>query len=353
VRFSKNGGGKSRAGLSAHVVTRGFDVNDLGFITRSNFVNTTGWVGRSRSEPTAHTRLWHSFVNWWALAGLTGPERIAGVNWWNRVQLQNYWELIGAVEYHVGGTSISMLRGGPAMRTPARTFGSYMLRTDPRRRANWIFELNGTPRTADGSWVASVGPGLTLRPVDRAEVQLQPSIEWRRTGTQFIDKPYTPAGTRYLVGDLRQRTAALTARGSVAFTPTLTVQAYAQPFVSNGRFARAGEVVNPLARRVADRVRFFGPSEIETSADRSEVTYRTSGGSATLDNPDFSITKLNANVVLRWEYRAGSTVYAVWSQGRSEEAHDGGAGIGSLNRELWRTPATNVFLVKWAHYLGR
>jgi hypothetical protein len=57
--------------------------------------------------------------------------------------------------------------------------------------------------------------------------------------------------------------------------------------------------------------------------------------------------------VLRWEYRAGSTVYAVWSQGRSEEAHDGAAGLGTLNRELWRTPATNVLLVKWAHYMGR
>lgn len=353
IRFSKNGGGRSRAGLSAHVVTRGFDVNDLGFITRSNFVNTTGWIGRSRSDPTTHTRLWHTFLNWWALWGLTGPEQITGVNWWNRVQLRNYWELLGTVEYHVEGTSISMLRGGPAMRTPARTFASYQLRTDPRRRANWIFDLNGSPRTADGSWMGSVGPGLTVRPVDRAEVQLQPSVEWRRAGMQFIDKPDTPAGIRYLVGDLRQRTASLTTRASLAFTPTLTVQAYAQPFVSNGHFLRAGEVVKPLAPRVADRVRFYGASEVVTSADRSEVTYQTSGGRATLDNPDFSVTKLNANLVLRWEYRAGSTVYAVWSQGRSEEAHDGSAGLGALNRELWRTPATNVLLVKWAHYIGR
>jgi hypothetical protein len=63
--------------------------------------------------------------------------------------------------------------------------------------------------------------------------------------------------------------------------------------------------------------------------------------------------KLNANVVLRWEYRAGSTVYAVWSQGRSEEAQRGDAGLGTLNRDLWSAPATNVFLVKVAHYLGR
>jgi uncharacterized protein DUF5916/cellulose/xylan binding protein with CBM9 domain len=353
VRFSKNGGGRSRAGLSAHVVTRGFDVNDLGFITRSNFASTTGWIGRSRSDPTKHTRLWHSFANYWALWGLSGPEQIAGINWWNRVQLQNYWELMGAVEYHLRGTSISTLRGGPAMRTPTRVTASYMLRTDQRRRANWLFELNGSPRSADGSWMASFGPGLTLRPVDRAEVQLQPSLEWRRTGVQFIDDPATAGGPRYLVGDLRQRTASLTGRASVAFTPTLTVQAYAQPFLSNGRFVRAGEVVNPMAPRVADRVRFFDPSEAETTVDHDEVTYRTSGGRVTLDNPDFSITNLNANVVLRWEYRAGSTVYAVWSQGRSEDGHDGSAGLRTLNRDLWRAPATNVLLVKWAHYIGR
>ena len=353
VRFSKNGGGRSRVGLSAHVVTRGFDVNDLGFITRSNFVNTTGWVGRARMEPTKRTRLWGSFVNWWALWGLSGPERVAGVNWWNRVQLQNYWELIGLTEYHLEATSVSLLRGGPAMRTPARLSANYQIRTDPRRRSNWLFDLGGSPRSADGSWAARIGPGWTLRPVDRAEVQLQPMVEWRRTGTQFIDDVSTPGGARYLVGDLRQQTASLTGRASLAFTPTLTVQAYAQPFVSNGHFLRAGEVVRPGAPRAADRVRFFQASEIEPSADGQQVTYRTSGGGATIDNPDFSITNLNANVVLRWEYRAGSTVYAVWSQGRSEEAHDGRAGIGALNRELWRAPATNVLLVKWAHYLGR
>ena len=89
------------------------------------------------------------------------------------------------------------------------------------------------------------------------------------------------------------------------------------------------------------------------SADGEQVTYRTSGGDATVDNPDFSVTKLNANVVLRWEYRAGSTVYAVWSQERSEETHRGDARLGALHRDLWSAPTTNVLLVKWAHYLGR
>ena len=92
IRFSKNGGGRSRVdsrGTSSRAAS--FDVNDLGFIPRSNYVNTTGWVGRSRSDPTRHTRLWHSFVNWWGLAGLA-----AGAQ--PRIQLGNAYaaELLGA-----------------------------------------------------------------------------------------------------------------------------------------------------------------------------------------------------------------------------------------------------------------
>ena len=162
------------------------------------------------------------------------------------------------------------------------------------------------------------------------------------TGAQFIDESSTAGGARYLVGDLRQRTASVTARASLAFTPTLTVQAYAQPFVSNGRFPRAGEVVNPLARRAGDRVRFFSERDVETSTDGEQVTYRTSGGSATVDNPDFSITNLNANVVLRWEYRAGSTSPRCGVRG-DEDAHDGAparglnASCGRLRREVFRS----------------
>lgn len=352
IRFSKNGG-RSRLGLSAHVVTRGFDVNDLGFITRTNYASTLGWVGRVRNDPTPRTRLWHSFVNWWGLRGLSGPEQLAGFNWWNRVQLQSYWELTGAVEYHLPATSIQLLRGGPAMRTPPRLVASYRLQTDIRRRSNWLFDVNASPRTEDGSWIASIAPGWTIRPLDRAEVQLQPMVEWRRAGTQFIDDLATTAGVRFLVGDLRQRTAAVTGRVSFAFSPALTVQVYAQPFLSSGYFLRPAEVSRPLARRASERTRPLGPGAAEVSADGERVTYSTSGGQATTDNPDFSIAKLNANVVTRWEYRTGSTIYLVWSQGRSEEAHRGTTPLTSLNRDLWRAPTTNVLLVKVAHYVGR
>jgi hypothetical protein len=37
------------------------------------------------------------------------------------------------------------------------------------------------------------------------------------------------------------------------------------------------------------------------------------------DNPDFRRRSLQSNMVLRWEYRPGSTLYLVWSQSRDHE----------------------------------
>ena len=90
-----------------------------------------------------------------------------------------------------------------------------------------------------------------------------------------------------------------------------------------------------------------------TASTAETVTYATTRGPVTIDNPDFSIASLNANVVVRWEYRPGSTFYVVWNQGRDESVARGDATVRDQSRQLWSTPATNVLLLKWSHYLGR
>ena len=353
VRVMKSGGGRLRWGANAHIVTRGFDVNDLGFINATNFVRQSGWVGRERMEPTRRTRSWSSYVNWWQQRTLGGSGSIAGANWWNGVRFQNQWWLNGVIERTFDGASPTLLRGGPVIRTDGRWYASYRLMSDPRRVVGGALGLDAAPPSDDGSRLTRVWPSMMLRPSPQAEVELTPSMEWRRSGTQFIARPLTASGRRYLVGDLRQRTASLTMRSSYAFTSTLTFQLYAQPFVSNGQYARVGEVARAMSRTVEDRVAFFDPAAIATSADGESVTYPTSGGSVTVDNPDFNFVQLNANTVLRWEYRPGSTLYAVWNQGRTQDGYDGAASVQSGARSLGRAPATNIFLIKWSHYLGR
>ena len=50
-------------------------------------------------------------------------------------------------------------------------------------------------------------------------------------------------------------------------------------------------------------------------ADGSQLV--TDGASSfTLRNRDFNVESFRSNLVLRWEWRAGSTLYLVWQQDR-------------------------------------
>jgi hypothetical protein len=71
------------------------------------------------------------------------------------------------------------------------------------------------------------------------------------------------------------------------------------------------------------------------------------------DDPAFNVKRFRSNAVLRWEYRPGSTVFVVWSQGRDAETDDGAFRLGRDAGDLFRAAPENVFLVKWSYWLGR
>jgi hypothetical protein len=63
-------------------------------------------------------------------------------------------------------------------------------------------------------------------------------------------------------------------------------------------------------------------------------------------NPDFNRQSLNTNLVLRWEYSPGSTLYLVWSQARSQGNDDYFTTFGSDFNETFANSPTNVVLLK-------
>lgn len=70
-------------------------------------------------------------------------------------------------------------------------------------------------------------------------------------------------------------------------------------------------------------------------------------------NPDFSDAALNANIVLRWEYLLGSTIYLVYTRAQSPRiellpGQRGGVDIGGLGR----APATDTVLLKLSYFFG-
>jgi hypothetical protein len=150
---------------------------------------------------------------------------------------------------------------------------------------------------------------------------------------QWVDNVVDDAGTtHYTYARLNQTTTSLTTRINFTATPNLSLQVYAQPFVATGDYDDWRELDQPRARKYEARYRPY-----------------TAGG----DPGGFNFKQLRSNTVVRWEYRPGSTIFFVWSQGR--DAFIDGASrfdFGRDSRDLLELHPDNVFLIKASYWFN-
>jgi hypothetical protein len=171
-----------------------------------------------------------------------------------------------------------------------------------------------------------VSPGLTWRPTSFLALRGGVSISSNHDQSQWIGDDEG----HYVFGRLDQHTVSLTARVNYTVTPTLSIQVYAQPFVSAGDYSNFKELVDGRAPSYADRYRPYDYAS----------------------TPDFNYRSFRTTNVLRWEYRPGSAFYAVWSQGRTAAVPFWEPSFASNWDALWGLPADDVFLVKLSYWFS-
>jgi hypothetical protein len=214
---------------------------------------------------------------------------------------------------------------------------------------------NGGVEHGAGSWTLRIAPTGRWRVSSSANVQVSPFYSVNRDAWQYIAQPLDAGGERrYLFGALDQRTVGASLRVNQTFTPTLSLQLYAQPFVSAGQFGAIREVADPRAGGFDERFRTFDDAAVTRSATGFRVD-RDGDGDADLSfrNPDFNVRDFNLNAVLRWEYRMGSTFFLAWSHGRNDFEPQGSFRPRRDFDALWNRPSTNVLMIKANWWLNR
>jgi hypothetical protein len=209
--------------------------------------------------------------------------------------------------------------------------------------------------------------GVTVRPSSNVRVTVSPSLALLHNTIQFVSRAVDPLATatygrRYVFGDLFQTTLSATTRIEWTFTPLLSLQLYAQPFASAGRFKTFKELSRPGTRDYAVYGRDNGSTvtPVTDPVSRKTVTYTIdpdglAGPAApfTIDNPDFRTHSLRGNAVVRWEYKPGSALFFVWQQERSDFfPNEGDFQTRREARQVFGRPS-NVFLVKATYWIAR
>ena len=175
---------------------------------------------------------------------------------------------------------------------------------------------------------------LEVRSTSRFTMSLDVNAEKRIEDQQWVGNygAVLSDTTHFTFARLDQSTIGITGRANWTATPTLSVQLYAQPFVSSGAFSRWREMAHARSIEAAKRFKAY------------------SGG----NSPDeFNFKQFNSNAVVRWEYRAGSTLFVVWQQGRAQsELNPGTFAFSRDYRDLFRAHPINTVLLKVAYWLN-
>jgi hypothetical protein len=171
----------------------------------------------------------------------------------------------------------------------------------------------------------------TVRPHPALETRLELFLDRTSNGPRFIEDL---GDNRFLLSPLLSDTLSLTLRQQWVLTPRLTLQGYAQLFTAYGAYGTYYEGVSDASR---SPIRFASLMPVERE-----------------NTDDFHDVGLNLNLVLRWEYRLGSTLYVVYSRGqqRFPVAADERPPHTLLPVGLLAGAANDALMVKWSWYWG-
>ncbi len=169
-----------------------------------------------------------------------------------------------------------------------------------------------------------VGGTLVFRPLSRLDGTLDLAYNENAGAIRRIATPPLLEGeidptrrTRsYVLAPQQARSVSATLRATWSFTPHLTLQAYGQLFTAGIVYGRQWSATVPAGRPTV-RLDQLQPLPTSAYVDANERH-----------------VALNLNLILRWEWRTGSTFYLVYAHQSSNDLTKGVPGALDLRGEL-------------------
>jgi hypothetical protein len=354
-----------RLGLGA--TSPGYEVNDVGFQSYADRLILDTHLQYSQTRPGQYLRSWN-------IGG--GPDNI-----WNygrehvlsnfnvnlRHNWMNYWGSGMRFEYWPEVYDDRLTRGGPLARAPRGFLVNANVSTDSRKAHTLNAQVSYTAEEG-GTYSRSGNMSITLRPRVNWEIRVGPSISRRYSEAQYVssvgdERASDTFGRRYIFAGIDQTTLSIDTRVNVTFTPTLSFQLYAQPLLSSGDYGALKELRAP--RTFDFTVYGEDAGTITRQADRSyriDPVGNDPANAFVIRDQDFNVRSVLGNAVLRWEWRAGSTLYLVWQQSRdgritgmdpdAVENRVGRVDFGRDARDLLDMEPDNIFALKINFWLN-
>ena len=341
------------------VISPGFDANDLGYNTRADQFNSHLGGGYKWTKPTRRVR------DASVIGSVFGNFDFGGNNTWAGlwsdayVQFLNYYNAELTLAVNPWTLNTTRTRGGPLTRNPPGWEYNFNVHTDSRQP--WVFEAGRYGYIiAKNDWNGGVWLTAQWKPASNVNLQLSPELFWNHDWLGWVDAFDDPtathtSGQRYVFAQLDQTQLSASIRMNWTFTPKLSLQLYAQPLITSGKYSGFKELSQPKSYSF----RFYTPDGVQYARDaegNGTYTIDPDGSgpaeSYSFDDPNFDYRSLRGNLILRWEYMPGSALFFVWTHGRVEDGNRGDFNLPRSLERLSRADQDNILLIKATYWLG-
>jgi hypothetical protein len=331
IAFGKISGESTRFSSFFGYKSPGFDTNDLGFMRRADEKSQSNWFQWRNFTPGKYVRTRNFNINQYQSWNFGGDRTFSGGNINSHWTFVNYYSIGGGINADAAPFRDRVTRGGPGvLGNPSRLNLWYYANTDGRKALSFFFNGNHWTDNHNSSR-HGIGPGFNWRATSSMSLNMGFWYNVNHDDSQWVTNESLANGSaRYVFGRIDQKTLSINTRFNYTVTPTLSLQVYAEPFVSAGDYSNYKELVDGRAEKYEDRYR----------------PYAYSG------NADFNIRSFRTTNVLRWEYRPGSQLFLVWQQGKSDFQDYGDFRFGRDFSGVFSAPSRNVFLIKFSYWLN-
>jgi hypothetical protein len=330
--LAKVGGEHWLGNLALEGASARLQYNDVGFMPRQAFAHAEAQLEYRELAAGAPLLEWGS----WLAASERENLRLLPIERYVEagasVRTSGFWNVIAFLRYEPAYFDDREVGDGTTLERPQYLAPSALVTTDPRGRLS--ASVGAQYRVIAAGSLAAFQGSVIYRPTSRVELGVAPQALFSQGEHRYAGEL---AGSGAAFGRLAAADLSAAVHLSVSFTPRLSLRSYAQVFVAAGHYGDVRAVATPR-----------GPGRTVRLVDIAAAP----PGRPRL-NPDFEQAALNVNVVLAWEYRAGSSILLAGSRTQSPSVPLADGETGRLRLDtLQRAPATDTVFLKLTYWWG-
>jgi hypothetical protein len=353
LEFGKFGGGHFRVLSWITWSSPNLDFNDLGFMQQADNIQQVAWFGYNEWNPKHFYNSYNIGGDFYTVWNFAGQSILKGLEMNGNLQFKNYYSIYSGFNFQGGSLSAYDLRGGPMLKIPGSTSFRIGCDSDPRKKIQMGLFVTSSRSRNQNATSSFVQYSLTYKPINTVSISLSPDFSVSEDNLQYVTTEGENGDETYVMGRLRSKQFSLAARINIGITPDMSIQYYGQPFYFAGDYSHFKTITEPDAPEYSARFHEYEDTELkyEDESAMYSVDMDQNGTDFSFENPDFHFLQYRSNLVYRWEYKPGSTIFIVWSQGRTTDGQNGNFTFNKYSDELAKTHPQNDFLVKISYAL--